>query len=137
MHLKWGMLPRPYQSGFGLLNVHGTLKPAYRAFQLLHGAMAAMHGAREQRLAVTTPHSPTDAMTQVCMLATRDASHARIFIFNDPISSSTLGQHCTATVSLGAHAARDGQLSNQHRCHRCIDECSARGAREGTRATTD
>ena len=33
-----GMLPGPCHGGFGLLNVHGTPKPAYRAFQLLHGA---------------------------------------------------------------------------------------------------
>jgi xylan 1,4-beta-xylosidase len=26
----------PFQGGFGLLNVHGIAKPAYRAFQLLH-----------------------------------------------------------------------------------------------------
>jgi xylan 1,4-beta-xylosidase len=27
----------PFQGGFGLLNIHGIAKPAYRAFQLLHG----------------------------------------------------------------------------------------------------
>ena len=27
----------PFQGGFGLLNLHGIAKPAYRAFQLLHG----------------------------------------------------------------------------------------------------
>jgi xylan 1,4-beta-xylosidase len=27
----------PFQGGFGLLNLHGIPKPAYRAFQLLHG----------------------------------------------------------------------------------------------------
>ena len=26
----------PFQGGFGLLNIHGIAKPAYRAFQLLH-----------------------------------------------------------------------------------------------------
>ena len=29
-------LPIPFQGGFGLLNIHGIAKPAYRAFQLLH-----------------------------------------------------------------------------------------------------
>jgi xylan 1,4-beta-xylosidase len=27
----------PFQGGFGLLNIHGIAKPAYRAFELLHG----------------------------------------------------------------------------------------------------
>lgn len=27
----------PFQGGFGLMNIHGIAKPAYRAFQLLHG----------------------------------------------------------------------------------------------------
>ncbi len=27
----------PFQGGFGLLNIHGIAKPAYRAYQLLHG----------------------------------------------------------------------------------------------------
>ena len=26
----------PFQGGFGLLNIHGIAKPAYRAYQLLH-----------------------------------------------------------------------------------------------------
>lgn len=28
---------RPFHGGFGLLNLHGVPKPAYRAFELLHG----------------------------------------------------------------------------------------------------
>ena len=27
----------PFQGGFGLMNIHGIAKPAYRAFELLHG----------------------------------------------------------------------------------------------------
>ncbi|MBZ9982361.1 MULTISPECIES: glycosyl hydrolase [unclassified Mesorhizobium] len=40
----------PFQGGFGLLNIHGIAKPAYRAFQLLHGAgteMLPVEGAHE------------------------------------------------------------------------------------------
>ena len=33
-----GILPGPFHGGFGLMTVHGTPKPAYRAFELLHGA---------------------------------------------------------------------------------------------------
>jgi xylan 1,4-beta-xylosidase len=38
----------PFHGGFGLLNIHGVPKPAYRAFELLHGlggALATVEGA--------------------------------------------------------------------------------------------
>jgi len=38
----------PFHGGFGLLNIHGIAKPAYRAFELLHGLgteMLPLHGA--------------------------------------------------------------------------------------------
>ncbi|TPN57347.1 MULTISPECIES: glycosyl hydrolase [unclassified Mesorhizobium] len=40
----------PFQGGFGLLNIHGIAKPAYRAFQLLHGVgteMLPVEGAHQ------------------------------------------------------------------------------------------
>jgi hypothetical protein len=33
-----GIIAGPFHGGFGLMTIHGTPKPAYRAFQLLHGA---------------------------------------------------------------------------------------------------
>ncbi|WP_352595202.1 GH39 family glycosyl hydrolase [Mesorhizobium australicum] len=27
----------PFHGGFGLMNLHGVAKPAYRAFEMLHG----------------------------------------------------------------------------------------------------
>jgi len=41
---------QPFQGGFGLLNIHGVAKPAYRAFQLLHALgtqMLPVEGAHE------------------------------------------------------------------------------------------
>jgi hypothetical protein len=38
-----GVLPGPYHGGFGLMNIYGIPKPAYRAFELLHGAGATRH----------------------------------------------------------------------------------------------
>ena len=32
-----GLTSRPFHGGFGLMNLHGIPKPAYRAFELLHG----------------------------------------------------------------------------------------------------
>lgn len=40
----------PFHGGFGLLNIHGIAKPAYRAFQLLHGLgtqMLPVEGSHE------------------------------------------------------------------------------------------
>lgn len=44
----------PFQGGFGLLNIHGIAKPAYRAFQLLHELGTEM-------LPVTGRHDTVDA----------------------------------------------------------------------------
>ena len=44
----------PFQGGFGLLNIHGIAKPAYRAFQLLHELGAEL-------LPVTGQHDTVDA----------------------------------------------------------------------------
>jgi xylan 1,4-beta-xylosidase len=44
----------PFQGGFGLMNVHGIAKPAYRAFQLLHGLGTEM-------LPVEGSHATVDA----------------------------------------------------------------------------
>jgi xylan 1,4-beta-xylosidase len=40
----------PFHGGFGLLNIHGIAKPAYRAYELLHGIgneLVAINGAHE------------------------------------------------------------------------------------------
>jgi xylan 1,4-beta-xylosidase len=40
----------PFHGGFGLLNIHGIAKPAYRAYELLHGignALIALNGEHE------------------------------------------------------------------------------------------
>ncbi len=44
----------PFQGGFGLLNIHGIAKPAYRAFELLHGL-------GHELLPVTGHHETLDA----------------------------------------------------------------------------
>lgn len=44
----------PFQGGFGLLNIHGIAKPAYRAYELLHGLGTEL-------LAVEGEHATVDA----------------------------------------------------------------------------
>jgi xylan 1,4-beta-xylosidase len=44
----------PFHGGFGLLNLHGIPKPAYRALE-------ALHGVGEERLEVTGTHATVDA----------------------------------------------------------------------------
>jgi xylan 1,4-beta-xylosidase len=44
----------PFQGGFGLLNIHGIAKPAYRAFELLHGIGTEL-------MSVSGAHATVDA----------------------------------------------------------------------------
>jgi xylan 1,4-beta-xylosidase len=59
----------PFHGGFGLLNIHGIAKPAYRAFELLHGLgteLTPVEGA----------HPTVDAWT------VRDADSATVLLTN-------------------------------------------------------
>jgi len=49
----------PFHGGFGLLNIHGIAKPAYRAFELLHALGTEL-------LAVEGTHPTVDAWTVRC-----------------------------------------------------------------------
>lgn len=88
-----GMLPGSFHGGFGLLTVHGTPKPAYRAFQLLHQAGGA-------RLNVT---KEAGGCGDVNLLALVNSSAATLFIYNHLISGQA-GSNCTASIHLGAAA---------------------------------
>ena len=51
--------PIPFHGGFGLLNIYGIPKPAYRAFQLLHGI-------GDQQLPVSGQHKTVDVWVFKC-----------------------------------------------------------------------
>ncbi len=62
----------PFQGGFGLLNLHGIAKPAYRAFQLLHQLgteFLEVHGTHEtvDAWAVRKDNSLTIILTNLAM----------------------------------------------------------------------
>jgi xylan 1,4-beta-xylosidase len=128
-----GILPGPFHGGFGLMTVHGTPKPAYRAFELLHGAglqRLAVDGTcpcyqggqqtcdcaplAKRVLAKDAVPSPaavaqmatrcTDTLNNTAggLLATRNASTLRLFLYNHPTMSATTGMTCTMTVQLPA-----------------------------------
>jgi xylan 1,4-beta-xylosidase len=59
----------PFHGGFGLLNIHGIAKPAYRAFELLHGLGTEL-------MAVEGGHPTVDAW------AIRDAVSATVLLTN-------------------------------------------------------
>ena len=143
-----GILPGPFHGGFGLMTVHGTPKPAYRAFELLHGAgmqrlavdgiCPCYHSAEhtsvssglaepgsacdcaplaKQTMAKAGVASPIDAeMATRCtdtlnntaggLLATRNATTLRIFLYNHPTMSSTTGMTCNMTVHLPTGVSR-------------------------------
>ena len=77
------LLPVPFHGGFGLLTIGGTPKPAYRAFQLLHGTGA-------ERYPVTGANSG-DCLGDVGVLATTlrapnatGGRSVRVFVWNHP-----------------------------------------------------
>lgn len=90
-----GILPSPFHGGFGLVTINGTPKPAYRAFQLMHGAGA-------ERLPVSSTGGSLNGCNDTGVLATRNATHARLFVFNHPLSSSTPGHTCIATLTVSS-----------------------------------
>ena len=93
-----GILPVPFHGGFGLLTINGTPKPAYRAFQLLHGA-------GEERHAVAADKS-NDEECDVTVLSTSNSTHARVFVTNHPPISSDVGNTCTVTITFANKALR-------------------------------
>jgi hypothetical protein len=137
-----GILPGPFHGGFGLMTVHGTPKPAYRAFELLHGAgmqrlavdgICPCYQRSERRAPIKGLSSPTsvcdcaplakqkvgeaavaspvdaematrctDTMNNTAggLLATRNATTLRLFLYNHPTMSSTTGMTCNMTVRL-------------------------------------
>lgn len=141
-----GVLPGPFHGGFGLLTVHGTPKPAYRAFQLLHGAGAVRLpvagacpcGSHAQATSAVCPCGPMNvsgpvragvrpeataaaaSMVSRCLdatnstasglLATRNSTSLRLFLYNHPLFSGTNGSECTFTVTLSSGTAGGGTL---------------------------
>ena len=117
------------------MTVHGTPKPAYRAFELLHGAgmeRVAVAGTcpcyTNDEICDCGPLSRTDAAvasdaaapgssggaaavtrctdtlnnTAGGILATKNATTLRLFLYNHPVMSSTSGMDCEMTVELPA-----------------------------------
>lgn len=86
-----GILPLPFHGGFGLLTINGTPKPAYRAFQLLHGA-------GDERHAVTTD-TANGKQCDVTVLSTSNGTSARVFVANHPLISSDPGVDCSVSIT--------------------------------------
>jgi xylan 1,4-beta-xylosidase len=83
----------PFHGGFGLLNIHGIAKPAYRAYELLHGLGTEL-------IPLEGTHSTVDAWL------VRDAGRATVLLTNfalprHPISSESVSISLTdaATVA--------------------------------------
>ena len=87
------MLPGAFHGGFGLLNVYGCPKPAYRAFQLLHQA-------GDQRLAVAGSKRDSNmTCTDGGLLATLANGTLNLFLYNHLVTGPT-GNNCTLKVVL-------------------------------------
>ena len=131
-----GVLPGPFHGGFGLMTVHGTPKPAYRAFQLLHGAGdkrlpvvgTCPCGNSDKICGCNSGDPPTEKkwLTQAVaaaavsrcvdgnnntasgVLATKNATAVRLFLYNHPGVSGTNGSDCAITVALSGLASMAG-----------------------------
>jgi xylan 1,4-beta-xylosidase len=82
----------PFQGGFGLLNIHGIAKPAYRAYQLLHGLGT-------ESMPVEGAHATVDAWL------VRDGTAATIVLNNfalprHPIATETVTFSLKGTSSI-------------------------------------
>jgi xylan 1,4-beta-xylosidase len=71
----------PFQGGFGLLTIHGIAKPAYRAYQLLHGLGTEL-------FAVTGTHATVDAWL------VRGATFATILLTNFALPRHPIETEC-------------------------------------------
>jgi xylan 1,4-beta-xylosidase len=83
----------PFQGGFGLLNLHGIAKPAYRAFQLLHGLGTEL-------LEVQGTHATVDAWVVL------KAKSARIMMTNLAMPRHPIQTELVNLRLLGAPAPR-------------------------------
>lgn len=95
-----GLIPNPFHGGFGLLTVNGTAKPAYRAFELLHGA-------GKERLPV---ESDSSCGEHSGLLATRSEGLARLFLFN-AFTSGERGFACNATLHVTGATLAEARLA--------------------------
>ena len=98
------LLPVPFHGGFGLLTIDGTPKPAFRAFQLLHGTGA-------ERFPVTVGGKSSDCLGDVGVLATTlslaanatEGRTMRVFVWNHP---PTFGKNLMAPCNVSVDFSR-------------------------------
>lgn len=98
-----GLYANPFHGGFGLLTIDGTPKPAYRAFELLHGA-------GDQRIGDFEVEGGEGGEGEGCnntvkLFATgfgEDASAMRLFITNHGSNTTVVPADCPVVVTLDA-----------------------------------
>eukprot|EP00039_Didymoeca_costata_P021329 m.344217 g.344217 ORF g.344217 m.344217 type:complete len:493 (-) comp24017_c0_seq1:54-1532(-) len=100
-----GLLPGPFHGGFGLLTVHGTPKPAYRAFQLLHEA--GYFRLPSTDLIKSPPQPPT---TEQNILVLSNGTVVSVFLYNHEISGDP-GTNVTTSIDFGG-SVTSSQLSS-------------------------
>jgi xylan 1,4-beta-xylosidase len=98
----------PFHGGFGLLNIHGIAKPAYRAFQLLHGL-------GNESIPIQGSHTTVDAWF------IKSASNSTIVLTNFALPRHPIQ---TETVSLTIRGAASGSTAFIQRID--IEHCNAK-----------
>ena len=90
------LIPVPFHGGFGLLTIHGTPKPAYRAFELLHGTGKMRYGVSASGGDGGGGACATDAGVLATSLP--GGGGMRVFLYNHPATFGTPGANCTIVV---------------------------------------
>lgn len=87
----------PFQGGFGLLTIHGIAKPAYRAFELLHGLGTEM-------MPVKGDHATVDAWL------VRNGQSAAVVLTNFALPRHPIANEAVAFTLIGADCEGSGTL---------------------------
>ena len=94
-----------FHGGFGLINVYGVPKPAYRAYQLLHELGDQL--LVTQRTGGGSRTNPADCTSTVGVLASKsNASCLSVLLFSQATRGAPIPSSCTikVTVSSGTNA---------------------------------
>ena len=88
-----------FNGNFGLINVHGVPKPAYRAFQLLHELGSEL--LPTTRSGGGSQSNPTDCAASVGVLASKsNATCLSVLMFSQATVGAPIAAHCVVNLTV-------------------------------------
>jgi xylan 1,4-beta-xylosidase len=92
-----------FNGNFGLINVHGIPKPAYRAFQLLHELGDEL--LPTTRSGGGSSNNPTDCAASVGVLASKsNATCLSVLVFSQATVGAPIAAHCIVNLTINTAA---------------------------------